>query len=76
MIIPELIELVRGRAGATRAAGDGRYPLERITDGLTLRRGEGIRIVVMIEIDFIESEISFAIFRANPLVDLKFKHLL
>ncbi len=47
---PELIELVRTRRAQLEPLVTGRYPLEQITEGLdTLRRGEGIRGIVVMD---------------------------
>ncbi len=47
---PELIELVRSRRARLEPLVTGRYPLEQITVGLdTLRRGEGIRGIVVMD---------------------------
>jgi propanol-preferring alcohol dehydrogenase len=47
---PELIELVRSRRAQLEPLVTGRYTLERITDGFdTLRRGEGIRGIVVMD---------------------------
>ncbi|MCL5287246.1 MAG: zinc-binding dehydrogenase [Acidobacteria bacterium] len=47
---PELIELVRTKRAQLEPLVTGRYPLERITEGLdTLRRGEGLRGIVVMD---------------------------
>jgi Zn-dependent alcohol dehydrogenase len=46
---PELIELVRTKRVQLEALVTGRYPLEKIFDGLdALRRGEGLRGIVVV----------------------------
>jgi 6-hydroxycyclohex-1-ene-1-carbonyl-CoA dehydrogenase len=46
---PELIELVRSKRVQLEALVTGRYPLEKIFDGLdALRRGEGLRGIVVV----------------------------